>query len=574
MKNLTIITVLIILITGNAFAQNWNAVCVGINNYGDPENNLHWCVKDAIEMKEYLITYKQWSSGKITRLLDNDASESVIHTAIQNMPRSAGNTNLFSFSGHGNSRELDTLYGGSDGDGLYAPDWAMITPSELQADLGSTFNQSTAFLDACCSGIFPRVMTKGVISSACQADELAEEDYSDGSLGLEHGFFSYYLLDGLAKSSITTAEQLHNYAAPLTTALSNSVDPNYPMHPQLGDRFSGLLSIYNSSYTLSGVLPRNQHWSAPSALQGNVYVPSGVTLTLCADLVLNQNGYTIYSGGGTIIDQRPFGTISSNTTWDENKVLKGNVNVPSGVVLTIVSGVMVNFNGYSLTSTGGTIAIQSGGIITLNPATYVDITGNGSTYEVNGINVGASFNGIGQSIKAIPPSGFGVAGWSDGVGGNYREINGNITVNARLKALHKSNTIAAWDNTSQRKLIQTLAGGNPRWLHQVYTSAGHVWLEHSGDGGSTWTLGNNGQPLDGTAGGKCPSIAYTTHYTGSTTDNYIGVVWQEKDGTHYKIKGKIFNQYGDVNSAPSPYSEVTTLFTEPNDTYNAVNNRL
>ena len=101
-----------------------------------------------------------------------------------------------------------------------------------------------------------------------------------------------------------------------------------------------------------------------------------------------------------------------------------------------------------------------------------------------------------------------------------------------------------------------------------------MWLEHSGDGGSTWTFGNNGQPLDGTAGGKCPSIAYTTHYTGSTTDNYIGVVWQEKDGTHYKIKGKIFNQYGDVNSAPSPYSEVTTLFTEPNDTYNAVNNRL
>jgi len=208
--------------------------------------------------------------------------------------------------------------------------------------------------------------------------------------------------------------------------------------------------------------------------------------------------------------------------------LTGNVTVPSGVTLTIASGAMVNYNGYTLSSSGGTISIQSGGIITLNPATYVDFSGSGNTYEVNGINVGASFNGIGQSIKAIPPSGYGIAGWSDGVGGNYREINGNVTVNARLKALHKSNTIAAWDNTSQRKLIQTSAGGNPRWLHQVYTSAGHVWLEHSGDGGSTWTLGNNGQPLDGTAGGKCPSIAFTTHYTGSTTDNYIGVVWQEK----------------------------------------------
>ncbi|HQE96129.1 MAG TPA: hypothetical protein PK885_09660, partial [Candidatus Marinimicrobia bacterium] len=189
---------------------------------------------------------------------------------------------------------------------------------------------------------------------------------------------------------------------------------------------------------------------------------------------------------------------------------------------------LVNFNGYSLTLTGGTIAIQSGGIITLNPAIYIDISSTGSTYEVNGINVGASFNGIGQSIEANPPSGYGVAGWSDGVGGNPRKINGNITVNARLKALHKSNTIAAWDNTSQRKLIQTSAGGNPRWLHQVYTSAGHAWLEHSGNGGSTWLLGNNGQPLDGTAGGKCPSIAFATHNQGYVVDNYIGVVWQEK----------------------------------------------
>ena len=69
-------------------------------------------------------------------------------------------------------------------------------------------------------------------------------------------------------------------------------------------------------------------------------------------------------------------------------------------------------------------------------------------------------------------------------------------------------------------------------------------------------------------------IAFTTHNQGYAIDNYIGVVWQEKYGTKYKIKGKIFNQYGDVNSAPSPYYEVTTLFTELNDTYNAVNNRL
>jgi hypothetical protein len=216
--------------------------------------------------------------------------------------------------------------------------------------------------------------------------------------------------------------------------------------------------------------------------------------------------------------------------------LTGNVTVPSGITLTITPVTFVNFNGYSLTSTGGTITIQSGGRITLSSATYVDFTGSGNTYEVNGINVGATFNGIGQSIKANPPSGYGMSEWSDCVGGNYRVINSNIDVYAKLKALHKTNMTTAWDNTSQRKLIQTLAGGNPRWLHQVYTNAGHVWLEHSSDGGSTWTLGNNGQPLDGTAGGKCPSIAFTTHNQGYAIDNYIGVVWQEKYGTKYKTR--------------------------------------
>jgi hypothetical protein len=289
-----------------------------------------------------------------------------------------------------------------------------------------------------------------------------------------------------------------------------------------------------SSYRLDDV--SYYYSSKPEFLDGYSYPAIGPKTRTGGDLSFSIPAKGRYNGSGvkTYLKNptpKPFttsGALSYDQTWFGIVALTGHVTVPNGVTLTINSGATVNYNGYSLTSTGGTISIQSGGIITLNPASYFDISGTGSTYEVNGINVGASFNGIGQSIKAIPPSGYGVAGWSDGVGGNYRKINGNVTVNAKLKALHKSNTIAAWDNTSQRKLIQTLAGGNPRWLHQVYTSAGHVWLEHSSDGGSTWVLGNNGQPLDGTAGGKCPSIAFTTHYTGSTTDNYIGIVWQEK----------------------------------------------
>jgi len=386
-----------------------------------------------------------------------------------------------------------------------------FSPSELTASFGISFGQYCCFINSCHAGIFANNMNNGEISCACENDEYASAVGPD-----DNCVYPYYILEGIKNNQadpvsghVVSVKEVHDYAAPKVTKY------NPDMHPQFMNNF-GVLNL----------------------------APLGPTVS------------------GTLIDDE---------LWDQNVTLTNDVTVNSGITLTIASGAIVNYNGYTLTSSGGTISIQSGGVITLNPATYVDIVGSGSTtYEVNGINVGASFNGIGQSIKAIPPSGFGVAGWSDGIGGNYREINGNITVNARLKALHKSNTTTAWDNTSQRKLIQTLAGGNT-WLHQVYTSAGHVWIEHSGDGGSTWTLGNNGQPLDGTAGGKCPSIAYATHDQGYTVDNYIGVVWQEPYGTQYKIKGKIFSQYGNENSAPYAYNGVTTLFTEPNDAYASVN---
>jgi subtilisin family serine protease len=135
-------------------------------------------------------------------------------------------------------------------------------------------------------------------------------------------------------------------------------------------------------------------------------------------------------------------TISGQLTEDEfwwgSITLTNNVTVPAGIKLTILSDAYVNFNGHTLTSSGGTISFVKGGIIKLNTATYVDITGTGSTtYEVNGINVGTTFNGIGQSIKANPPSGYGMSEWSDCVGGNYRVINSNVNVCPNLKLFTK-----------------------------------------------------------------------------------------------------------------------------------------
>jgi hypothetical protein len=140
------------------------------------------------------------------------------------------------------------------------------------------------------------------------------------------------------------------------------------------------------------------------------------------------------------------------------------------------------------------------------------------------------------------------------------------TVTAQYKGIHLSNTASAFSNNSQRKLVQTKVAGNPNWLHQVYTSSisgvSHVWIEHSSDGGATWVLGNNGQPLDGSAGGKCPCIAYT--YDALMNYNYIGVVWQQPSGQHYVLCGKMFNQYAGSANVPSP-TNTATIYTETAD---------
>lgn len=140
--------------------------------------------------------------------------------------------------------------------------------------------------------------------------------------------------------------------------------------------------------------------------------------------------------------------------------------------------------------------------------------------------------------------------------------NANATVTANYKGIHLSNDANAFSNNSQRKLIETKTG-TTTWLHQVYTSVGHVWIEHSSNGGSIWILGNNGQPLDGTVGGKNPSIAFTTN----SDYNYIGVVWQQPYNSTYVIRGMMFNQYAGSSNVPSPVTEVRTLHTEPSDAY-------
>lgn len=138
---------------------------------------------------------------------------------------------------------------------------------------------------------------------------------------------------------------------------------------------------------------------------------------------------------------------------------------------------------------------------------------------------------------------------------------------AKMKIRGLSNDSKAFASNSQRRLVQTTSGsmpGHEYWLHRVYTSMGHVWMEYSSDRGATWTLGNGGKPLDGGAGGKNPSMDY--YHDDWDNMNYIGVVWQQPYNNTYTIEGMMFNQSAmSVQNPQSLYA--TTIYTEPSDAY-------
>ncbi|HEX9740996.1 MAG TPA: hypothetical protein VGA29_09475, partial [Ignavibacteriaceae bacterium] len=115
----------------------------------------------------------------------------------------------------------------------------------------------------------------------------------------------------------------------------------------------------------------------------------------------------------------------------------------------------------------------------------------------------------------------------------FRSTSG-IEVKANLKGTQLSNNENAFSSSSQRKFVKTFSDN---CLHNVYSSLGHVWYERSTDGGSTWTLSNNGNYLDN-GEGKLPAIDengydYEPHFS-------VLIVFQEKYGSNYKIKLKRF----------------------------------
>jgi len=108
-----------------------------------------------------------------------------------------------------------------------------------------------------------------------------------------------------------------------------------------------------------GYCDRIQYWSNPDIYYGGVAM--GTITREDNARVLDETeshikGFRSYTSSGT---------LSHDETWSHDHSITGNITVPSGVTLEILSDVTVNLNNYYIKQTGGTINRQSGS--TFNP---------------------------------------------------------------------------------------------------------------------------------------------------------------------------------------------------------------
>ena len=164
--------------------------------------------------------------------------------------------------------------------------------------------------------------------------------------------------------------------------------------------------------------------------------------------------------------------------------------------------------------------------VTLTTAQFPEGAGSGGTYEVNGVNVGPTFNGtihVGQIISAIPPSGSYFYKWSDGNISNQRTIIGNVNIYAIYKTTQLSNDQNAYKYNNQRKFIRTPNGT----LHSTYQSMNAIWYEISTNNGQTWQLKDYSMQPNPTWNVSEPSISY---YVNSSNQTIVVIAWRLQRG--------------------------------------------
>jgi hypothetical protein len=270
--------------------EKW-AIIIGISTYAYV-NNLRYCDDDASELSSLLTP--NWGTNHIKLLTNSNAKKASIQDAINGWLsplEDADDTVLFFFSGHGSNGPDVAPMDEADGIDEYICPYdstlsnysSYIRDDELDQWL-SVLNAGkiVVVLDTCFAGGFLNSMTRingesgeetRFLASADEPNEAivnddfskdiskpgrvvltacAENEDSNEDADIQNGAFSYFTIDGLrnqGKIADTnsnheiSAQEIFNYAAPLTLSFSQNSSHLTVQHPQMYDGYGSQISL-------------------------------------------------------------------------------------------------------------------------------------------------------------------------------------------------------------------------------------------------------------------------------------------------------------------------------------------
>ncbi len=255
-----------------------HAVIIGINDY--PSSDLHYCVADATSMKSSFQNSSMWTNSSITFLTNRTATKGAIKNAVQAIKNSATSEDrfVFTFSGHGTNgvgRAAICVWNDT------ADDWEYISDEDLAEWLQGMPCPTALFIDSCYSGgLIGKSLTKVVngekrtarvftgapnynpdftgtfnLKSVKNVEDLTNIVGVTASSGsevsweissLEHGVFTYYVIQGLGSSSSVgpaetsgnnsiSAEEVYEYISPRVVEYMQG-----EQNPQMLDNYSAV----------------------------------------------------------------------------------------------------------------------------------------------------------------------------------------------------------------------------------------------------------------------------------------------------------------------------------------------
>ncbi|MBN1160557.1 MAG: caspase family protein, partial [Dehalococcoidales bacterium] len=277
------------------------AVFVGVAEY-KYINPAVFAADDAREFRD--IFSPVWGSDHIMTLTNSQGTKANILDAIDWLADNAGpeDTILFYFAGHG-SDDLGGYFCPYDTSNLMS---SVMLSSELADAFQPVQAEKTVIIvNTCHAGCFQSNLTKHgwIVIMGAQCDEFGWASYSLGN-----SVFGYYLLEALANFNTVdtnhdyelSAEEIFEYASPLTTDYVDDNYPPYQQQPVLDDRYSGWLALLAKfAFDINMALPfgttvltldGTDYTSAPAPM---IWIP-GVSHTISVPQLVDPGSGTRY----------------------------------------------------------------------------------------------------------------------------------------------------------------------------------------------------------------------------------------------------------------------------------------